>query len=174
MKLNLACGQRSVEGFLGVDVVPGEHVDIVHDLLDFPWPWDDSSIEAAFSSHFLEHIGHEEGRDLIAFMNELWRVLEPGGTVEIVVPYGFSNRGLQDPTHKRYIVPETFAYFDQNWLKEQGLDHYPITCDFEQVAMVGHFNAPWDLRSDESRQFGVQHYVNVLADLQVTLRARKT
>lgn len=173
MKLNLACGQRRIDGYLGVDIVAGEAVDVVHDLLDFPWPWEDSSVEAAYCSHFVEHIGHEDGRDLIAFMNEVWRVLEPGGLIEIWHPYGHSNRAFQDPTHKRYIVAETWTYFSQDWLKANQLDHYPIRCDFEQVAVVGHFSSPWDLRSDESRQFGVQHYVNVLADLQITLRARK-
>lgn len=173
LKLNLACGQARYEDYRGVDLVAGEAVDEVADLLSFPWPWEDSSVAAVYCSHFVEHIGYDEGKDLVVFMNELYRVLEPGGEARIMHPYCWSNRAWQDPTHKRAIVAETWSYFAADWRKANGLDHYPITCDFDVALVTGIFAPPWDRKSDEARQQALSMNLNVLADLVVDLKARK-
>ena len=40
-------------------------------------------------------------------------------------------RAWQDPTHKRAISEATFLYANKSWRVSQGLDRYPITCDFD-------------------------------------------
>lgn len=167
-KVDLACGQHKTPGFYGIDIVPVEGVDCVHDLNQFPWPLANDSVEEVSCSHYAEHVP-----DLIGFMNELNRVCKNGATVRLWHPYYSSIRATQDPTHVRFLSEATWYYFDQNWLKEQGLDHYPIKCDFEVVSVVGTFNPPWDKRNEEMRQFAVQHYWNVISDLAVVLKVRK-
>lgn len=54
----------------------------VHDLRR-GIPFEDSSVDAIYNSHFLEHID----RPIVAgFLREAWRALRPGGIHRIVVP----------------------------------------------------------------------------------------
>ena len=82
LKIDLACGQNKKDGFIGVDIAPGDGVDLVHDLNKYPWPFKDNSVTAINISHYIEHVP-----DLIKFMNELHRIMKVGGTCEIVAPY---------------------------------------------------------------------------------------
>lgn len=45
-----------------------------------------------------------------AFFSELYRVLTPGAIVHIVSPYGFSDGGITDPSHHRYLTMNTFTH----------------------------------------------------------------
>jgi hypothetical protein len=45
-----------------------------------------------------------------AFWSELYRVLTPGALVHIVSPYGFSDGGITDPSHTRYLTMNTFTH----------------------------------------------------------------
>ena len=171
VKLDIACGQNRQDGFHGVDIVPGLYDDVdytVHDLSEFPWPFEDDSVEEVFVSHYVEHTP-----DLIAFVNELYRILEPDGRVKVVHPYCRSNRAFQDPTHTRFIPEETWHYFTKSWREDQKLDHYPITADFEVVNIGAAINEPWTMRSQEAQMFAAQHYWNVVSDLSVELKALK-
>lgn len=57
--------------------------DIIRWDLRHGIPFSDSSFEAVYHSHFLEHL---ERRDAIQFLGECRRVLRPGGVLRIVVP----------------------------------------------------------------------------------------
>ena len=166
LKLNLAAGQRKHEDFLSVDRVPLDGIDQVVDLEVFPWPWADDSVGEVWCAHYVEHTP-----DLIAFMNELGRVMIAGGTAQLVAPYYTSMRAWQDPTHRRAISEATFLYFNKAWRVAQGLDHYPITCDFDFSYGYG-MNAAWVSRSQEARDFAIRHYFNAVDDLHVTLTKR--
>lgn len=166
MKLDLACGQRKREGFLGVDRLQLDGVDIVHDLDVFPWPWEDDSVEEINCMHYLEHVP-----DLIPFMDECYRILAPGGTMFVIAPYYASVRATQDPTHKRAISEMSFMYFNKGWRDTNLLDHYQITCDFD-FTYGYQFVPAWQNRSEEARAFALAHYMNVVLDIHVTLTKR--
>lgn len=169
IKLDIACGNSKQDGFRGVDISPDVQADDVHDLTVFPWPYQDNSVEEAFCSHYVEHTP-----DLISFMNELYRIMAPDAQVRIVHPHSRSDRAFQDPTHLRFIPESTWPYFAKDWRVLNQLDHYPIETDFgiDQMFFTG-FNPPWDTKSDQARQFAINHYWNVALDLAVDLRARK-
>jgi hypothetical protein len=40
LKIDLACGQKKKEGYKGIDQANIEGVDYVHNLMEFPWPFD--------------------------------------------------------------------------------------------------------------------------------------
>ncbi len=177
MNVDLACGQSKREGYFGIDIADVEGVDQVHDLMVFPWPLETSSVENAHCSHYVEHTPMDigDGRDgLIAFMNELYRVCKPGALVEILHPYGKSERAFQDPTHRRFIVAPTWNYFNRAWREANRLDHYPITCDFE-VANVSANGVPNDVaaRDPETMARMMSRNWDVVADLHVVLRCLK-
>lgn len=168
MKLDIACGQSKREGFKGVDIAPGEGVDFVHDLEVYPWPFADNSVEEAHVSHYAEHT-----KDLMKFMNEVWRICEDGAKVTIIGPYYTSIRCWQDPTHTRALSEATWLYFQKPWREANKLDHYPITCDYEVTNLLLFFNEPWNQKSEEARAFAAKHYYNVVSDLMVELKVKK-
>jgi len=169
VRVDLACGQSKPEGWIGVDVVPGPIVDIVHDLNQYPWPLEDNSIHHLRASHYVEHVP-----DLIRFMHECYRVLRPNGRFVIIAPYGGNLiRAWQDPTHVRPLFPETFFYFSQDWLKSSGLSHYPITCNFVVDGTRFIYDPHWAVRGDEAREWAKKHYTNVIVDFEIILKAVK-
>ena len=98
IRLDIGCGASKQPNFVGIDVRPLEGVDIVHDLECLPWPLPDECVLVAVCSHVVEHINpHRFG--FVNFMNELWRVMKPGGEIAIACPHGSSQGFLQDPTH---------------------------------------------------------------------------
>jgi len=60
-----------------------------------------------------EHLGEVESKPrFIRFMDEVWRVLKPGGEFAISCPHAFSVGQSQDPTHVNPVNEITWAYFD--------------------------------------------------------------
>jgi SAM-dependent methyltransferase len=177
IKVNLACGQTKEEGWIGVDYVKAKGVDIVHNLNKYPWPFKDASVDEVFASHYLEHIPHDipkhPDRDgLFLFMDEVYRILKPGGKAVFITPWWNNVRCWQDPTHRRAISDATFLYFNKKWRDLNKLDHYYVTCDFDfKPGYV--IQAPWNTKSEEARGFACNHYVNVISDLQKTLFKRE-
>lgn len=163
IRLDIACGARKKEGFTGIDKIKLPGVDIVWDLEKFPYPFDDNSIDEVWCSHYIEHTS-----DMIAFMEELYRIMKPGSKAMIIAPYYASIRCWQDPTHKRAISECSFLYFSKDWRNSQKLDHYGIKSDFDFV--YGYAIKPeWANRNEEARNFAIKHYINVVDDIQVTL-----
>lgn len=73
-KVNLGCGSNRPAGWENYDA----DVDISKRL-----PFDDNSVDYLLAEHVLEHITAHEG---FRFMQEISRVLKPGGVVKIIVP----------------------------------------------------------------------------------------
>ncbi len=171
LRLNLACGEIKKEGFVGVDIVPLPGVDIVHDLTKFPWPFQDQSVDEVFVSHYAEHVP-----DLIAFMNELYRITKPGAKVCIIGPYYASIRCWQDPTHVRALSEETFKYFSKEWREAWKLSHYPIDADFDFTYSF-RLNDAWQPKAKDPKyrqeiEFAIKHFINVVDDIKVDLIRR--
>lgn len=169
MKLDIACGQNKREGFKGVDIFAGKGVDFVWDLEQYPWqPFADDSIEEINISHYAEHT-----KDLMKFMDEVWRICEDGAKITILGPYYTSIRCWQDPTHVRALSEATWLYFQKDWRLANKLDHYPIKSNFAAEKIMLFFNPPWDKKNEEARQFAAQHYFNAVSDILVELKAIK-
>jgi len=111
IKLDIGCGSSKNKGFVGIDMLPLEGVDIVHDLEETPWPLPDECVLTAVASHVLEHINPHKGV-FIKVMNEIWRVLKPDAQFAFVVPYAESHGYYQDPTHCNPMNETTMCYFD--------------------------------------------------------------
>lgn len=63
-------------------------------------PFSTSSIKSVVSHHFFEHVG--EG--FIALVDEIYRVLEPGGILRAITPLFPSTSAVKDPDHCRYFM----------------------------------------------------------------------
>lgn len=111
IRLDIGCGRNKQPGFVGIDMFDYDGVDIVHDLEVTPWPLPDNCVLTATASHVLEHINPHKGV-FINVMNEIWRIMKPGGQFAFVVPYAESHGYFQDPTHCNPINETTMGYFD--------------------------------------------------------------
>ena len=92
MRLNLGSGNEPLPGWTNVDArdVPG--VDVVADVTDLPF--EDASADEVLASSLLEHF-----KDPYEVLDEIWRVLAPGGRFTMRVPSPWSQSGLLDTTH---------------------------------------------------------------------------
>lgn len=83
MKLNIGCGYDiRPKPWVNIDQFPGEGVDVVMDLNDVKLPFPDNSVDEVLASHVFEHVHRWE-----YLIKELHRVMAPGGTIRIHVPY---------------------------------------------------------------------------------------
>jgi SAM-dependent methyltransferase len=109
-KLDIGCGRRKREGYLGIDCFRGAVADLLADP-EKGLPFRDDTFCAVWLHHVFEHLG-----DPVRAMEEIWRVCRDGAKVEIWGPH-FSTPFLVwgDPTHRRGLSLGTFRYFDGTW-----------------------------------------------------------
>lgn len=110
MKLNLWCWKKIKEGYINCDMLKLEWVDVVHNLDQYPYPFEEGVIEEIFADQVVEHL-----TDLIKFMEEVHRMLKLWWTIEIRVPYYTSPWSFSDPTHKQFFTYHTFNYFTEDF-----------------------------------------------------------
>lgn len=110
MKLDIGGGLAPREGFTNLDPVHGQGKwkRKIQDGI----PLLNGMLEEANASHVLEHI--PSGDERIWVMNEVWRVLRPGGRFHIRVPLFPSWQAVADPTHVSFWVKESFDYFTKD------------------------------------------------------------
>lgn len=113
-KINMGCGRDIRAGWCNADMASLPGVDVVCDA-DLAWPWADGTIAEVRASHVFEHIEAPAW-----FMAEAWRVLMPGGLLDIRVPGGAyvqagywlpHETSFTDPTHVRHCAPHTWDYW---------------------------------------------------------------
>lgn len=174
-KLDFGCGPHKREGFQGVDRSAFVGVDHVVDLTVAPWPWADGSVSEAHASHFVEHL---TALQRVLFFNELYRILVPGGTCQIIVPHWASCRAYGDPTHQWPPVSEfAFYYLSKDW-RAQNAPHTDaqfleggFNCDFE--ATWGYSMRPdLTVRNQEYQQMAIANYKEAISDMIGNLKKK--
>lgn len=107
LKLNLGSGDRPLGGYLNIDIRPqAPGVQIVHDLDNFPWPFESNSVDEVVMDNCLEHL-----IDCNRAMKEIHRILKPGGKAKIIVPHFTWQLAYTDPTHRHFFAYNTFFYY---------------------------------------------------------------
>jgi ubiquinone/menaquinone biosynthesis C-methylase UbiE len=103
--LNLGAGNRIIPGAVNVDRTKHRaEIDVVWDLNQVPWPWEDASFDKVAAIAVLEHLDI----DLLTALNECHRVLRPGGQLVVKLPYWNSEASHDDPTHRWYVGLRVF------------------------------------------------------------------
>jgi SAM-dependent methyltransferase len=97
---------RNGEEVVTVDRRPETDPAIVCDLSQFPWPFVDDSFDLVRASHLLEHLP-----DVVAFMDEVYRILKPNGRLVVRVPHYTGRSAWCDPTHVRAFAAYWPTYF---------------------------------------------------------------
>lgn len=169
MRLDLGCGTRKRDGFIGVDSRKFDGVDVVCDLGVERWPFDGDTVEEAHCSHMVEHLTAPQR---IHFVNELHRVMKRGAKCQIIVPHWGSTRAYGDLTHQWPPVAEMwFYYLSEAWRKDNAPHNDFYTCDFE--ATWGYSMHPsLAVRNVEYQQHALNFYREAAQDLIATLTKR--
>jgi SAM-dependent methyltransferase len=108
--LDVGCGNNKVGGAIGIDRVALPGVDVVHDLNSFPYPFDSNSFDEIRLIHVIEHLD-----SIIRVMEEIHRIVRPGGRVTIITPHYSDFQSWNDPTHKWHLTTFSFRYFEPGW-----------------------------------------------------------
>jgi ubiquinone/menaquinone biosynthesis C-methylase UbiE len=113
MKLNLGCGNKRKQGFVGVDFAPCDAADILADLTG-TLPFTDSSIDEIWLDNVIEHI-----QDIPQLMRELHRICRDGAIITLITPHFASADSWRGPTHVPYL-----SFFSMDHFQRQGVAHY--------------------------------------------------
>lgn len=104
-RLNLGSGLRYDPDAVNLDITPDTNPDVVHDLDQFPWPFEDDRFDEVSMRDVLEHL-----EDTIRVLEEIHRICRADALVHIIVPHYSSNGAYTDPTHKQFFSLGTFDY----------------------------------------------------------------
>ncbi len=142
VKIDIGAGARTNEGYIRLDVVPYFRPELMAALTTLPFARD--SVDQIICHHVLEHL---ERKDLIPAMNEMHRVLKPGGIAEIEVPLFPFWQAIADPTHVSFFVSQTFDYFCTNPDLEYKRDqkNYDFIVKERREHMMLYGIRPWEL-----------------------------
>jgi hypothetical protein len=175
LKLNLCAGKSKMDGYLSVDQIAFEGLDLIADLRN-KWPWDDGSVSDIHLSHALEHF---DSLERVHIFNEMYRVLITGGKAMIITPHWASQRAYGDPTHKWPPVSEFAYYYLWREWRKQNAPHIDIEfnsqgfdCDF---SWGGGYNLHPDLSlwNAERSQYAQKFYKEACTDTIMTITKRE-
>lgn len=100
--LDLCGGHNSPDGYVSIDLY---NADIIHNLND-GIPYETNSVGIVRAHDALEHLENP-----VHTMNEIHRVLVPGGWLLVSVPSSDGRGAFQDPTHKSFWNENSFWYY---------------------------------------------------------------
>lgn len=128
-------------------------------------PFDDGSVEYSEGSHVIEHL-----RDPLPFMEELWRVTEPGGMAKFFCPYGSTDDADEDPTHVRRMFHGSWGYFGQPhyWRADYGYGG-----DWQPVSVTLAFFPEFAGCTDAELGSMLRFQRNIVQEMAATLRCVK-
>jgi glycosyltransferase involved in cell wall biosynthesis len=147
LKVDLGGRFSCPEGFMSVDLTGADfNCDIRHGL-----PFEDSSIGCVRAFDFLEHIPHcadsscRHGADggpmcVVGLMNEIYRVLVPGGWLLSKTPSSDGRGAFQDPTHCSFWNPNSFWYYTR---EEQAKYVSGLKCKYQANRVWQTFPTEW-------------------------------
>ena len=142
-----------LDGWLHLDRHPFPGLDRVCDVTQ-GLPFDDHSVAAIYSQDFLEHLPDTAK---VPLMNEIWRVLLPGGTMEHYVPNAGSRNDFGSPSHLSHFSLQQFEHFD--------VDSYRYDVDREYEGFMGGFQkvvaelVNWQVEDDGVRRAQSLHVI---------------
>lgn len=114
MILDLGCGEAKTLGAVGMDNICLSGVDVVHDLLDIPYPFADKSAHEIHLNHVIEHF---ELADIQRILNECHRLMSDKGILYVRVPHVFSVAAWVDVTHRTSFTFNSAKFWDARGAK---------------------------------------------------------
>jgi predicted SAM-dependent methyltransferase len=172
-QMNIGCGTDIRNHWCNVDLkqLPGMQInrdywgfDIGGPFEKFPTPITATRFKHFEASHIIEHLPNT-----LRFMENLWKLAEPGATLRIRCPHGGSDTAWQDQTHVRAMFEGSFQYFDQRtyWMQDTG---YKGDWETEHVNL---YTKGLDLTDKDQAYRMIQHGRNWVEEMEALLVAVK-
>jgi len=185
MKLNIGSGFRKMDGYINVDSFKECEPDVLMNLEETPWEFEDNSISEIAAIHVLEHLG-ESRETFFNIIKEIYRVLKHDGIFRISVPHYMHRSYYSDPTHVRAFTTTTFQMLsksnNRDWMKRNvnaTMLAMMIDVDFDMIEVSYTYDPSWAKKledgviSKESIREIAQDKWGVIRELNVVLKARK-
>lgn len=103
---DIPAGVAGYDGLIGLSITKSDARHILHDITALPFPLPDNSVDSFQAEDVFEHIPYEK---LAALVDEIFRVLKPGGTFRLSVPdYGcdvLRERSVKDAAGRLVFDP---------------------------------------------------------------------
>ena len=167
LKIDIGCGKVVQEGWDGIDAIDfgQKHVLDVRKGL----PFENGSVDEVRSSHFVEHL---TGAERVEFFNELYRVMKPKATAQIITPCWSHACAYGDPTHQWPPMSQWYPlYLNKGW-RDANAPHVGYICDFDYV-IAGSWDASLECRNMEYRQAAMNTQINGWRDLIITFTKKE-
>lgn len=142
VRLDLGAAHNPTAGFLSVDLHDADLCCDVRDGLPLP----DSCAQVIRAVDFLEHVPHcadsacPHERCVVGVMNELHRVLAPGGLLTTSTPSTDGRGAFQDPTHCSFWNPNSWWYYTRD---DQARFVPGIVARFDVQTIAEVYPTPW-------------------------------
>ena len=117
--LNLGAGlePRLGDEWINLDILPLPNIQVVHNLVFIPYPFEDNQFSRIECQDVLEHLPNYDPNwqpMIPAFIDEMHRILKPGGVLWIRTP-GYNAEFLHiDVTHVRGFHLRSMDMWDQS------------------------------------------------------------
>jgi len=113
--LDVGCGRNKRPGAIGVDYNADTAADALADINGGRLPFRDGVFDRVELIHVIEHV-----EDVVQTIEELHRVLKPGGVLHVETPHYTDFSSFCDPTHRWHLNSFSFRYFTE----EGGFSYY--------------------------------------------------
>lgn len=150
-KIYLGAGTDRKDGFIHVDHLPLEGIDVVHNLMEFPYPFEDNSAEQIMAVDVLEHLANytdDKKPTVIEFIKECHRILQNGAELFIQTPRYDADFLWIDPSHIRGFHERSMDFFDPT-------THYGKTTGF-------YSNVKFNVRSEILPNKNLRFYMRAI------------
>jgi len=150
MKLNVGCGERTLEGWINLDIDRNRPHDFLGNVVYLPFRTD--SIEIILGSHILEHLTSKEA---YKFLKDSYQILKDRGILELHFPdislelardgiYG--NRRTRWEYHRSCwtVVDETHYHYVPKILKDIGFKILQIELHFPDEGSIQAIKTKWN------------------------------
>ena len=105
--LSIGSGKQEKEdGLTRLDISAETNPDVVWDLNNFPYPFEDQSYDLIECYDVIEHID-----SIPKVMEQCHRILKKGGVIKLTTPHFSSANSYIDPTHKFHLSYFSFDCF---------------------------------------------------------------
>lgn len=190
------------EHWVNIDRAGTVNAGQIFDLFTYPWPLESNSYDGALLTHLCEHIPHEIKYSIMsfgwrddlpdnmkkiwndihaigklqdgwfAFFSELYRVLTPSAEVHILSPHARSDGAISDPTHTRYLLPESFNHSMQP-NPDAPFEYATGGIHFETQQVIQGINPEFAHLSPPQIEYAVRTQYNICTEFYVRLKVVK-
>jgi SAM-dependent methyltransferase len=135
--INLGCGFKKYEGGINVDGFSACDPDILWNLNETPYPWNDNSVDIIYAYHVFEHLDN-----WWEAFRECARILKPGGQLEIRVPDPSSDSAVVYRDHVHVISLFSFDGI-ANRLKGRVLNSWAASQEIPPIVLIRYARVPF-------------------------------